>query len=110
MNAVTVQYGLGKGRDCIQLQAHLKHKGLSMSGVARTLGVHHSLVQATVAGTRNNRKVLAYLIKKGVQPHALFPMAWKEPDAYAPAIDKLVRELADLGVQLTGLPQRRRAA
>lgn len=109
MNALPVQTALGKGRDCIQLQAHLRGLGLSMSGVSRAVGIHHSLVRSTLCGTANNRKVLAYLIKKGVHPRVLFPMAFTAPDEYRPAIDRLVEDMADMGVQLAALQHRRAA-
>jgi len=108
--ALTVQSGLGKGRDCMLIQREIRDKGLSMSGIARALDVHHSLVQSTVCGTRNNRKVLAYLLKIGVHPKQLFPMAYKAPEAFRPAIDRMRRDLAEQNVRVDDLFTERRAA
>ena len=48
-----------------EIKAYLVRKGVRMMDIARRMGVHHSLVQATIDGKKNNRKVLRELVAEG---------------------------------------------
>lgn len=57
--------GAGKFRQPFRIREFLAGEGLSMAGVARTLGVHNTLVSLTVQGIKNNKKVLGHLHQLG---------------------------------------------
>ena len=52
-------------RDPREIKAYLVRKGVKMVDISRRLEVHHSLVQSTIAGKKNNRKVLRELVAVG---------------------------------------------
>lgn len=58
-------------RDSWAIRAWLYNNGLSMSEVARRIGVSSSLVFRTVMGERNSYRVLHYLAAIGVPPKML---------------------------------------
>ncbi|CCO22200.1 hypothetical protein [Maridesulfovibrio hydrothermalis] len=63
--------GAGRYRDPWEIRKFLNSKGTSMSGVAVDIGLSPVIVQQTVKGVRNNRKVLAKLRELGCPVGAL---------------------------------------
>lgn len=63
--------GAGKGRRPFLIREELSLLGMTMADVARELGVHPSLVEGTVKGINNNRRVLTRLLELGVPKRAL---------------------------------------
>lgn len=57
--------GAGKGRKPFRIREFLDGEGTNMAQVARKVGVSRQVVQATVRGQRNNRKVLGHLKAMG---------------------------------------------
>ena len=57
--------GAGRNRNHWGIRAYLAEIGKNMRMVADDLGVASSLVQDTVRGIKNNRRVLAYLLELG---------------------------------------------
>jgi len=71
MTATIFKLGAGKMRDPWAIRAQLAKQGLKMADVARTLGLHNSVVEQTISGRVNNRKVLSYLKQLGISCKAL---------------------------------------
>lgn len=57
--------GAGRGRRPFLIREFLAARGSNMSKIADTLGISRQVVQATVRGNRNNRKVLQLLKEMG---------------------------------------------
>jgi len=56
---------LGKQRRPYRIREWLDAHDIEVNALARELGVHHSLVSATIHGRRNNRRVLHLLVERG---------------------------------------------
>ncbi|MCF8719252.1 hypothetical protein [Nitrospina gracilis] len=53
-------------RDWIEIQSHLKRKGITQRQIGRRANVNIALVSRTIRGKRNNKKVLKALQQAGV--------------------------------------------
>jgi hypothetical protein len=71
MTGNSFKMGAGKKRDAWSIRAQLAKQGLKMADVARSLGLHNSVVEQTVSGRVNNRKVLNFLKQIGISAKAL---------------------------------------
>lgn len=65
------RYKVESSRDSWAIRAWLYSQKLSMSEVARQIGVSSSLVYRTVMGQRHSCRVLKYLIEKGMPQYLL---------------------------------------
>lgn len=71
MSNVHAGVGAGRKRKPYRIREYLSEKGLTMKAVALEIGVNPSLVQDTVKGNKNNRRVLNKLLEIGVPVEAL---------------------------------------
>ncbi|MEW6427291.1 MAG: hypothetical protein AB1568_04565 [Thermodesulfobacteriota bacterium] len=51
-------------RNSDEINKWIRMNLLSVTGIAEDLRVHHSLVSNTIAGRKNNRRVLQYLLDR----------------------------------------------
>ncbi len=63
--------GAGAGRDPWVIRRHLDLKNTNMSQIAKKLQLSPAMVQQTVKGSKNNRRVLAMLRELGCPVEAL---------------------------------------
>lgn len=63
--------GAGVNRDAWGIRAYLDGKGLKMADIARQVGLHNTVVEQTVHGWVNNRKVLRHLRFLGIPQNVL---------------------------------------
>lgn len=60
-------------RNATEINVWLMRKGMNQSQIAREIGVHHSLVNSTIRGRRNCRRVLRKLLALGI-PQSLLAL------------------------------------
>lgn len=61
----TKRHGAGRQRNTKEIRIWLFRNDLTMQSVARSVGLPHSTVWETLAGRRNSRRVLGYLLGIG---------------------------------------------
>ncbi len=66
MSNVHAAIGAGRNRKPYRIREYLAEKGMTMKDVALDMGVNPSLVQDTIRGRKNSRRVLAKLVEIGV--------------------------------------------
>ncbi|MEN8134290.1 MAG: XRE family transcriptional regulator [Thermodesulfobacteriota bacterium] len=55
-----------RGRNWFKIDDWMRHHGLSVTKIQREIGFkNHGVVSNTIAGRKNNRKVLRLLVAKG---------------------------------------------
>ena len=60
-----IQSGIGKGRNPLLIRGFLAKNRLNMSVIARMAETYPSIVQATIRGVRNHKRVLTILENLG---------------------------------------------
>lgn len=65
MSNVHAGVGVGRDRMPFRIREFLANKRTNMTKIAEELGISHQVVQATVKGIKNNRKVLGLLQDMG---------------------------------------------
>ena len=63
--------GAGRSRDPWPIRRRLNELGTNMAQIARDIGISQTVVQGTVKGQRNNRRVLTALLEAGCEPEIL---------------------------------------
>jgi transcriptional regulator with XRE-family HTH domain len=58
-------------RETNEIKAWLVRRGITQTEIAREAGVTHGLVNRTIYGKNNNRRVLRKLVEKGVPERLL---------------------------------------